>query len=272
MSNLDDGKSVFGYGDPVSSFNTVSDFGVWGDLKTGIGVLGSVDVGVGVQAVCPHGTALLATGKTLLDGDVRANGELVIKGELNVNGDAGVIGNMGVVGNLTVFQNLHVKGTFTKGAGTFKIDHPLDPANKYLSHSFVESPDMKNIYDGVVVLDAAGRATVQLPNWFEALNRDFRYQLTSLGGPGRDLHVAEEVHDNHFRIAGGRPGMRVSWLVTGIRRDAFANAYRTPVEEEKPAAERGSYLHPELFGQPASAGVRGQKTTALAEPEHLEVV
>jgi hypothetical protein len=44
----------------------------------------------------------------------------------------------------------------------FRIDHPLDPANKYLNHSAVESPDMKNIYDGVVTLDADGEAVVEL--------------------------------------------------------------------------------------------------------------
>lgn len=33
------------------------------------------------------------------------------------------------------------------------VSHPFDPANKYLLHSFVESSDMKNVYDGVVELD-----------------------------------------------------------------------------------------------------------------------
>ena len=40
---------------------------------------------------------------------------------------------------------------------------------------------MKNIYDGVVTLDVYGEAEVQLPAWFEALNTDFRYQLTAIG-------------------------------------------------------------------------------------------
>ena len=77
---------------------------------------------------------------------------------------------------------VHVNGTLSKAAGSFKIDHPLDPENKYLSHSFVESPDMKNVYDGIVTTDADGYATVELPDWFEALNRDFRYQLTVIDG------------------------------------------------------------------------------------------
>ena len=51
--------------------------------------------------------------------------------------------------------NVDVIGTLSKGGGSFKIDHPLDPANKYLYHSFVESPDMKNMYDGNVTTDDA---------------------------------------------------------------------------------------------------------------------
>ena len=77
--------------------------------------------------------------------------------------------------------DVNVTGTLSKGAGAFRIDHPLDPENKYLSHSFVESPDMKNIYDGVAIFDGAGEAIVTLPDWFEALNEDFRYQLTPMG-------------------------------------------------------------------------------------------
>lgn len=144
--------------------------------------------------------------------------------------------------------DVQVVGTLTKTSGGFKIDHPLDPANKYLYHSFVESPDMMNIYNGNVTLDANGEAWVQLPEWFEALNRDFRYQLTAIGAPAPNLHIAEEISSNRFKIAGGKPGMKVSWQVTGIRHDAYVNAHRIPVEEEKPALERGYFLHPELYG------------------------
>jgi hypothetical protein len=143
--------------------------------------------------------------------------------------------------------NLSVNGTLSKGGGSFKIDHPLDPQNKYLYHSFVESPDMKNVYDGNVVLDAHGEALVELPDWFEALNSDFRYQLTSIGRFS-PVYVAEEIAGNQFRIAGGRPGGKVSWQVTGIRQDAFAKAHRIPVEVEKVGEEKGRYLHPAEHG------------------------
>jgi hypothetical protein len=160
------------------------------------------------------------------------------------------------MGKVAVTGNLNVGGTLTKGGGSFRIDHPLDPANKYLSHSFVESPDMKNIYDGIAVLDGNGEAVVDLPDWFQALNRDFRYQLTAIGAPGPDLYIAQEVNNNSFRIAGGKANGKVSWQVTGIRQDAWANAHRIPVEENKAAAEAGTYIHPELFGQPETKGVR----------------
>lgn len=151
--------------------------------------------------------------------------------------------------------NVHVGGTLSKSSGTFKIDHPLDPENKYLSHSFVESPDMMNVYNGNVTLGEDGSAWVELPGYFQALNRDFRYQLTAIGGPGPNLYIAQEVAENRFQIAGGGPGLRVSWQVTGIRQDAYANDHPVIVEENKPENERGTYLYPEGFGKERSQGL-----------------
>ena len=149
--------------------------------------------------------------------------------------------------------NVSVSGTLSKGGGSFQIDHPLDPENKYLYHSFVESPDMMNVYNGNVVLDADGHAWVELPDWFEALNKDFRYQLTPIGAPAM-VFVAETVSGNRFGV-GGEPGLRVSWQVTGIRKDPFANANRIPVEVDKAPEERGLYLHPEAWGKSAERGI-----------------
>ncbi len=168
-----------------------------------------------------------------------------------------------------VFEgNVTVAGTLSKSAGSFRIDHPLDPAGKYLSHSFVESPDMMNIYNGNITLDAGGAATVALPDWFEALNKDFRYQLTAIGKPSPNLYIAQEISGNRFRIAGGTPGAKVSWTVTGIRHDAYANAHRIPVEENKLAAEKGKYIHPDLFGQPASMAIhQAPKIQSRSQPQ-----
>ena len=147
-------------------------------------------------------------------------------------------------GNVFVFGSLT-----TTNSIVHKMDHPLDPANKYLSHSSVESPDMLNIYNGIVVLDGNGEAVVQMPKWFSTLNREFRYQLTCIGGFA-PVYIAQELANDQFKVGGGRADMKVSWQITGIRQDAWANANRIPVEEDKNARERGFYLHPELYGQP----------------------
>lgn len=152
-------------------------------------------------------------------------------------------------GNGFFAGNLTVNGTVSKGGGSFKIDHPLDPANKTLSHSFVESPDMMNVYNGNIRTDRHGLATVALPDYFEALNQDFRYQLTVIGQFAQAI-VAKKIATNRFVIRTSKPNVEVSWQVTGIRQDAYAKAYRIQVEEEKQPQEQGHYLHPELFGAP----------------------
>lgn len=133
-----------------------------------------------------------------------------------------------------LFQgDVQVTGTLIKSAGSFRIDHPLDPERKYLSHSFVESPDMMNVYNGNVTTDADGNATVVMPDYFEALNRDFRYQLTVIGKFAQAM-VSEKISKNAFKIKTDKPGTEVSWQVTGIRKDKFANENRIPVETMKP--------------------------------------
>jgi hypothetical protein len=164
------------------------------------------------------------------------------------------------------YGNTWVAGTLIKNAGAFRIDHPLDPANRYLTHSFVESPDMKNIYDGIVTTDGAGEATVAMPDWFEALNRDFRYQLTVVGQFAQAI-VSREIASNRFTIKTDKPGVKVSWQVTGIRHDAYANARRIPVEEDKPAALRGRYIFPEGYGQDPALFIGGAPARNQSESE-----
>jgi hypothetical protein len=40
-----------------------------------------------------------------------------------------------------------------------------------------------------------------------------------------------------------------------MQKDPWANANRIRVEEDKPAKERGYYLHPDLYGQPEERGI-----------------
>ncbi len=252
-----------GYG--VYGISTASGYGVYGSSVTGVGILGAcVPTG---SNTCANGVAGLntstsgaANGLWGLTGSPQGSAVYMVN---NGGGDLlfGTQSNGGsatfyVQGNgsgyfggaVQINGNLNVGGTLTKGGGSFKIDDPLDPENKYLSHSFVESPDMMNIYNGLIRLDERGEAWVELPQYFEALNRDFRYQLTSVGASQPRLYIAREVEDNRFKIAGGKANAKVSWQVTGIRQDAWANAHRIPTEEDKPLEKRGTYLHPELYG------------------------
>ena len=152
--------------------------------------------------------------------------------------------------------NLSVGGTLSKAAGTFRIDHPVDPDNKFLVHSFVESPDMMNLYNGNVVTDHAGMATVELPSYFCAENRDFRYQLTPVGGDGfTRVRVASKIAHNRFVIQSEVPHTEISWQVSGIRNDRYARAHPIDPEPIKAPQERGRYLHPELYGQPSEKGL-----------------
>jgi hypothetical protein len=174
---------------------------------------------------------------------------------------------------LTVSGNMNVTGSVAKAGGSFLIDHPLDPENKFLYHSFVESPDMKNIYDGVVTTDADGYATITLPDYFEALNRDFRYQLTVID-ENNDMEVflwakvVKKISANQFTIRSSRGNLEVSWQITGIRHDAWAEKNRIPNAVEKAGAAKGKLLHPEAFGKGAEQGIYATPvpTNPAAEP------
>ncbi|PLW97905.1 MAG: hypothetical protein C0591_05620 [Marinilabiliales bacterium] len=159
--------------------------------------------------------------------------------------------------------DVQVAGTLSKSGGSFKIDHPQDPANKYLIHSFVESPDMMNIYNGNVITDASGYAIVELPSYFDALNIEFRYQLTVIGEFAQAI-VKEEISGNQFTIQTDKPNVKVSWQVTGIRNDAWAQENRIKVEVTKEGIEKGRYIHPELFGKSADQGL----TVGIPHEEH----
>jgi trimeric autotransporter adhesin len=220
---------VYSTSDNTGVYGNGANYGVWGETSGSDGV---------------HGISHAAGGSGV--------------GAVNDAGGDGIFAaatNGGFAGFF--LGDVDVDGNLSKAGGSFKIDHPLDPSEKYLYHSFVESPDMKNIYDGNVTTDAQGNAVVTMPEWFEALNRDFRYQLTVIGQFAEAV-VASKISNHRFAIRTDKPNVEVSWQVTGIRQDAWANAHRIPVEQLKPEKERGFYLHPELFGAPA------EKSTAWA--------
>jgi hypothetical protein len=210
--------------------------GVRGVNDDGHGVQGQSRRFVGVEGITGSGTAVFGDSESGV-------------GVLGVTGSGPFAG--------LFLGNVRVIGTLSKTGGGFTIDHPLDPADQYLHHSFVESVDRKNLYDGVATLDGDGEAEVALPRWFEPLNRDLRYQLTAVGAPASDLHISRELTDGRFGIAGGAPRQRVSWQVTGIRDDAWSRAHPLAVEEPKGQEERGRFLHPELHGHGQERSVMG---------------
>jgi hypothetical protein len=189
-----------------------------------------------------------------IGGDAAPGGERgvagLFAGNVEINGDLNLTGAAGCC-------NLNVQGT-----KNFKIDHPLDPENKYLLHASVESSEVLNVYSGNVVTDANGEATVTLPDWFETLNRDLRYQLTIIGTFAQAI-VAREVRDNRFTIKTTAPSVKVSWQVTGVRSDRAMKKQPFKAEEDKPDRERGHYLQPELYGQPEERSVEWSRNPEL---------
>ena len=166
--------------------------GIWsvgGDSSSGIG-------GPGVIAIGGEGSG---------PGN-RGGAGITAAGGPGVNGATG-----GLAGHFS--GNVEVTGTISAPTKNFKIDHPLDPENKYLYHTSVESPDMMNIYNGNIITDENGEATVQLPEYFQALNRDFRYQLTVIGAFAQAI-IADEITRNRFVIRTNDPNVKVSWQVT----------------------------------------------------------
>jgi hypothetical protein len=198
-------------------------------------------------------------GGTAIAGYATGSSNVGVVGRSSSGGIAGVVGNAndalyGVYGAggtdyaVYAYGDMGCSGTLSKGGGSFVIDHPLDPENRILRHSFVESPDMMNVYNGNVITDANGEAQVDLPDYFDALNQDFRYQLTVLGQFAQAI-VAEEIRDNRFVIKTDKPNVKVSWQVTGIRKDPWAEKNRIVVEERKSPDTQGFYIHPEAYGQ-----------------------
>jgi hypothetical protein len=252
--NIDAGIAVYGKG-VYGVFGWGSSYGVRGysDSISGKGVWGYTSggtAGVVGESISGYGVSGSSTNSYGVNG--YSGSSIAVYGNTS-SGWAGYFNGP-----------VRVTGLLTKSGGGFQIDHPLEPENKYLNHSFVESPDMKNVYDGVVVLDEKGEAWVQFPEWFGALNKDFRYQLTCIGGFAQ-VYIAQEISDNRFKIAGGVPGRKVSWQVTGIRQDPWAEANRKPVEEDKPAEELGFYLSPESYGQPEEKGIEWARNPEMMQ-------
>lgn len=232
------------------------DLGVYGSANTA-GVQGTSINGIGVVGYNKNAAFAATTG---------GGNSYGVYGYANTIGGAAVpTSRYGVYGYATgaatnyagyFSGNVQITGSIAKGSGTFKIDHPLDPANKYLYHSFVESPDMMNIYNGNIITDASGKAVVKLPSYFEAENKDFKYQLTIIDETQfAQARVAKKIAGNTFIIMTDKPNIEVSWEVTGVRQDNYANAHRVIPEVEKEKEFKGYYLHAKEWGLPEEKSI-----------------
>jgi len=268
--------------------NDSSGYGVRGfNTRDGIGVLGQAGIsgGTGIAGLFQNynagnssnvlvalnhasGNAIYGEQNNLNNAAIRgtcvaANGNGVI-GEANIGtGSFALWGYAGGGGQAGHFSgNVQILGTLSKSAGTFKIDHPQDPENKFLIHSFVESPDMMNIYNGEIKTDASGAAIVNLPSYFEAENITFRYQLTIVDETQfAQARIAKRIANNQFTIITDKPNISISWMVTGIRNDAYAQKHRIVDVVEKNENEKGKYLNPVEYGLPVSKGMDYEKMT-----------
>lgn len=260
--------------------NGVFGYGVWGLAAQGIGVVGSGDYGVsgystgadtaGVYGTSSGGYGVRGSSNTsyaAVLGDSTANNGAGVAGLANTGANAKGIYGISSGGWAGYFEgNLRVTGACTGCLDTMQIDHPLDPEHSYLNHAGVASSDRLNIYNGNALLDNKGEAVVTLPDYFETLNRDFRYQLTTVGGFA-PVYIAEKVHNNRFKIAGGTPGLEVSWQVTGVRHDPYAEQHPIEATTSKAPDEQNLYLHPEAYGQPESKGIGYEQRQKFEQAE-----
>jgi hypothetical protein len=222
------GTSGGTYGLYGTAYQSPSGTGVYGG-GTGTGVWGEGPVGV-------HGGSQ-GTGVQGGDSSYGAN-----TGVAGYGSAYGVYASTNVGWGVWCQGDMEVTGTVNPTAVVQLIDHPQDPEHKWLSHALIAAPEPLNFYRGTVTLDAAGGATVKLPGYFSSFNRDASYQLTAIGAPAPNLYVAQEVTGNRFRIAGGIPGQKVSWLIAGVRQDAYAEAHPLRVETRKSRKDLGTLM------------------------------
>ena len=241
---------------PLIAFPETDEAAIVGSSGSGIGVVGDSrdQVGVKGMSIDNHAIVGISASHFGVRGETESStgvGGIATTGNGIGGGSDGASGVFGLGKRAGVFAgNVLVNGDIAvTGFKFFRIDHPFDPTNQYLSHAAVESPDALNLYSGNVTTNSSGDATVELPSYFSSINRDFRYQLTVIGQFAQAI-VANEIAKSRFTIKTDKPNVKVSWQVTGIRNDAWAKAHPIQVEQLKPEDERGTYQHPELFNQP----------------------
>jgi hypothetical protein len=239
----------------VEGMNQGSGVGVAGYSSSGLGVYGDSSAADGVKGVS---ASMNYSG---VFGENQASGVGVL-GYTNQDGYAVVgfndctgSGCSGFAGYF--FGRTHSTDDLsTSGSKPFLIDHPLDPSNRILMHAALEAPEVLNVYSGTVTIGKNGNARVQLPSYFLALNKgDYRYQLTCVGGYS-PVYVAKEIGESAaFEVAGGVPGLKVSWQVLAVRNDPRMRLRPFVAEQDKAPSQRGKYFDPRSYGLGADKAI-----------------
>lgn len=256
------GTAVGSFGHAAQSSNGVGVVGVGNDLSTystptvGAGVAGTgTDIGVYGKAVNSAGYGVYS------DGNIYAGGTITTVGGFSSNGNIVATGDIQANTNITVGSTLTSGNILSttlnvSGAKNFIIDDPRDPENKFLKHASIESNEILNLYRGVQTFDENGHAIVQLPDYYEAINKNASYTLTPIGASMPNLYILREVANGEFEIAGGVAGKKVAWTIMAERNDPFLQ--HNPEERNMvvdKGAERGLYLAPEAYGKGADKSI-----------------
>lgn len=263
------GTGVIGLGNNLTTSTT---------MTTGSGGAFTGNDGAYGKGVTATGTGIIGAGNNVTQYFTQASGG---GGAFTgtVNGAYGKATNTsgqsrGVIGDGSEFGIVSVGNFGGTAAKYFIIDHPLDPENKILRHSCIESPEILNIYRGNVVLDANGNGVVELPNYFTAININYSYLLTPIGAPSV-TYIAEEINNNGvFKISGGNPNQKISWSVYSERNDKAINhdPMTKQMEIDKVGNQIGKYLAPEAFGKSKDDSYFGIQSNTSIETESVEAI
>ncbi|RLD89128.1 MAG: hypothetical protein DRJ09_07145 [Bacteroidetes bacterium] len=250
--NSSSGVGVVGVGNDGNTYHTTSDGsgGAFTGYHGSFSFATESSEGTGVIGVGNDGNYYLSSNGS---GGAFTGYLIGVAGWTTGSGGYGVYGRA-MNGGYGVFSSGNFAAT---GSKSFIIDDPLDPPNKMLKHYCIESPEVLNMYRGNVILNSVGEAIVTLPEYFNAININFSYNLTAIGKPAPGVYIKEEIDKNgKFTIAGGNANQKISWVVYAERNDPYMQKYpeskRVVVDKQK---NRGKYLQPELYNQPASKGI-----------------
>jgi hypothetical protein len=202
---------------PVGGGPMFQQCGVQGSSDDGTGVRGDSAKHVGVTGRSIYGDGVYGQGIPLKGANTTASTANGIHGRVTGPSDNGSTGPFAGLfdGDVKINGRLYV--------GNALVAHPLAMQTSQI------------VAAGVVDMDSNGEAVVELPGGMADLHTNFTYQLTAIGGPAPNLHVAQEIRGDSFKVGGGTGNLKVSWQVGGDARNAPAPgepASEEPYDEE----------------------------------------